>query len=113
MEKNSTILQWRNRATILSQCFAEYDKKLYENVVSVSSLRSSASNLDSRTSKIAYLRGDLLEDRNVRIAWLQNNVLQEDNANNRAAILELIIMIALESKKSSIIIRCFYAVMMH
>ena len=44
MEKGSTILQFRNRVTILSQCFAEYDEKLYENVVSVSSLRSSASN---------------------------------------------------------------------
>ena len=85
--------------TILSQYFADYDQKLYENVVSISSLRSSASNLDSRASKIAYLTGDLLEDRNVRIAWLQNNVLQEDKAKDRAAVLELIIMIALESKK--------------
>ena len=40
-----------------------------------------------------------MEDRNVRIAWLQNNVLQEDKAKDRAAVLELIIMIALESKK--------------
>jgi hypothetical protein len=99
---NRSFLDWTDKVSSLSECFAQYDRKLCNTILSPSSLTSRIKNdTGNRNVKQDYInkKHDLSYDRRVRIAWLQNGILQEENAVDRAIVIELIISLAMGSKK--------------
>jgi hypothetical protein len=95
---NESILIWQDKIESLANQFALYDKSLYHKFSAKLSLAPSAVSADLSLAHTVP-KCALHKDEQMRVSWLQNAILQEETPQIRAAALELVIGLAIESRK--------------